>query len=181
MKYDLTKAPAVSGTLNYIMCLRGCKSDEHRPAELEKRRQYQSPQQQIPRKIATQSPRLGPNRSSGASQPKQGQGSTGLKLRRCWNCGETRHVAYNCLKPKKESPGHKNYKPTSTKIVSSTEPRIPQEVPDDPLQYLLSDPGDPGDVRQVRVQDSESKPQRARVVVGGVLCWESSALQLMLP
>lgn len=76
-------------------------------------------------------------------------------------------MAYNCPKPKKESMGKLDHK-SSAKMVSSVETRIPQEVLDDPLQYLLSDPEDSSDIRQVRVQDYGSKPQKAKVVIGGV-------------
>ena len=77
-------------------------------------------------------------------------------------------MAYNCPKPKKESAGKSNQK-VSTKMVSSTESELSQEILDDPLRYLLSDSEeDSGDVRQVRIQDHGSKPRRAKVVVGGV-------------
>ena len=52
-------------------------------------------------------------------------------------------------------------------MVSSTETRIPQEILDDPLQYLLPDPEDSSDVRQVKIQDQESKPQRAKAYAKG--------------
>ena len=77
-------------------------------------------------------------------------------------------MAYNCPKPKKESTGRSNHKPVSTKMVSSTEVEVSKEILDDPLQYLLSDSDDSSDVRQVRIQDQGSKPQKAEVVVGGV-------------
>lgn len=49
--------------------------------------------------------------------------------------------------------------------MSSTEIEISREILDDPLQY---DSDDSSDVRQVRIQDQGSKPQKAKVVVGGV-------------
>ena len=74
-------------------------------------------------------------------------------------------MAYNCPKLKKEGTGRSNHKPVSTKMVSSTEFEISKKILDDPLQYLLSDSDD---ARQVRIQDQGSKPQKAKVVVGGV-------------
>ena len=56
-------------------------------------------------------------------------------------------MVYNCPKPKKESTGRSNYKPVSTKMVSSIEIEISKEILDNPLQYLLSDSDDLSDVR----------------------------------
>ena len=54
-------------------------------------------------------------------------------------------------------------------MVSSAETTtLSPEILDDPLQYLLSDSEDTSEVRQVRIQDEGSKPQRANVIVGGV-------------
>ena len=43
LKYELMKAPAVSGALDYHTLCVAAKSEERRLAELQKRRQYQSP------------------------------------------------------------------------------------------------------------------------------------------
>ena len=53
-------------------------------------------------------------------------------------------------------------------MVNSTETKISEEILDDPLQYLLSDSDDASDVRQVQIQDQGSRPQKVKVVVGGV-------------
>ena len=53
-------------------------------------------------------------------------------------------------------------------MVSSIEIEILKEIMDDPLQYLLSESDDLSYVRHVRIQDQRSKPQKAKVVVGGV-------------
>ena len=181
LKYDLMKAPAVSGALNYQALCVAAKSEERRLDELQKRKHYQSPQLRGTKK-ATNQPQVSTagsqlkqgqshNRSTGPSQSKQGQSagsSTDSRPRKCWNCEETGHMAFNCPKPKKESTGRSNHRPVSTKMVSSTEIEISKEILDDPLQYLLSDSYDSSDVRQVRIQDQGSKPQKAEVVVGGV-------------
>ena len=178
LKYDLMKAPAVSGALNYQALCVAAKSEERRLAELQKRRQYQSPQLRGPKKAppgptGTNQPKQGQshNRSTGANQPRQGQStnsSSDAKTRKCWNCEETGHMVYNCPRPKKESTGRSSHKQVSTKMVSSAETGISPEILDDPLQYLLSDLDDSSDVRQVRIQDQGSKPPKAKVVVGGV-------------
>ena len=43
LKYDLMKAPTVSGALDFRALFVGAKSEERRLAELQKRRQYHSP------------------------------------------------------------------------------------------------------------------------------------------
>ena len=53
-------------------------------------------------------------------------------------------------------------------MVSSIEIEILKEIMDDPLLYLLSESDDLSYVRHVRIQDQGSKPQKAKVVVGGV-------------
>lgn len=181
LKYELMKAPAVSGALDYHAFCVAAKSEERRLAELQKRRQYQSPQSrdtkratgppQTPTGGSQPRPGQRQTRSSGVSQSRQGQStgsSSDARLRKCWNCDETGHIAYNCPKPKKESTGRSSNRPVSTKMVSSARTEISQEILDDPLRYLMSDSDDSSDVRQVRIQDQGSKPQKARVSVGGV-------------
>ena len=181
LKYELMKAPSVSGALSYQALCVAAKSEERRLAELRKRKQYQSPQ---PKQTTSQpqvssggsrfKPGQRSGRSSGASQSKQGKGDNSSASidpgsRKCWNCNETGHMAYNCPKPRRESTGRSNHKPASTKMVSSAETTtLSPEILDDPLQYLLSDSEDTSEVRQVRIQDEGSKPQRANVTVGGV-------------
>ena len=147
LRYDLMKAQAVSGALNYQALCVAAKSEGRRLDELQKRKCYRSPQLRGTKKatnqpqISTAGSQLKPgqrhNRSSGPSQSKQGQ-SADSRMRKCWNCEETGHMAYNCPKPKKESTGRSNHKPVSTKMVSSTEIEILKEILDNPLQYLLS-------------------------------------------
>ena len=114
LKYDLMKALAVSGALNYQALCVAAKSEERRLAELQKRKYYQLPQLRGTKKeinqpqVSTPGSQLKPgqshNRSTGASQFKQGQSaasSTDSRSRKCWNCEETGHMAYNCPKPKR--------------------------------------------------------------------------------
>ena len=116
---------AVSGAFNYQALGVTAKSEERRLDELQKRKYYQSPQLQGTKKatnqpqISTAGSQLKPgqshNRSSGPSQSKQGQSagsSTDSSMRKCWNCEEIGHMAYNCPKPKKESAGRSNHKPS---------------------------------------------------------------------
>ena len=181
LKYDLMKAPAVSGALNYQALCVAAKSEERRLAELQKRKQYQSPLSRDTKRVPSQSttptgvsqhrPGQRLTRSSGVSHSRQGQtnsSSSNSGPRRCWNCDETGHMAHNCPKPKRESTGRSSNRPASTKMVTSAGTEISQEILDDPLRYLMSDSDDSSDVRQVRIQDQGSKPQKVRVTVGGV-------------
>ena len=108
--------------------------NSRRLAELQKRRQYQSPQLRGTERATNQ-----PQVSAADGQPQQGQSAGGSnntesRTRKCWNCNETGHMAYNCPKPKKESAGRSSHKPVSTKMASSTETKISEEILDDPLQ-----------------------------------------------
>ena len=96
LKYDLIKAPAVSGALNYQALCVAAKSEERRLAELQKRKYYQVPQLRGTKKttnqpqVSTPGSQLKPgqshNRSTGASQSKQGQSAasnTDSRSRKC--------------------------------------------------------------------------------------------------
>ena len=171
---------AVSDALNYQALCVAAKSEERKLDELQKRKHYQSPQLRGTKKatnqpqISTAGSQLKPgqscNRSSGPSQSKQGQSagsSTDSRTRKCWNCEENGHMAYNCPKLKRAL-ADQTTSQVSTKMVSSIEIEILKEIMDDPLLYLLSESDDLSYVRHVRIQDQGSKPQKAKVVVGGV-------------
>ena len=66
----------------------------------------------------------------------------------------------DCSKPKHESMGHSE-QVTSTRSVKNT-------TRDNPMNYLLSDSDDEhSDVKMICVVDQGSRPQRAKVIVGG--------------
>ena len=120
---------------------------ERRLAELHKRRQYSltSPHgnsKKIP---------------SNDSHPKVTKPRPEGKTKKCWNCDRVGHMAYNCPQPKRESHGKPNPR-GNAKMVSSN-------IMDDPVNYLLSDSDESG---EVRVQDHGSAPRRAKVSVEGV-------------
>ena len=80
---------------------------------------------------------------------------------KCWNCDTTRHLAKDCLKPKRESMG-RSAPPTSARAIKSDDR-------DNPMIYLFSDSeDDDAEVRMARVVDQGSRSQSAKVVVGGV-------------
>ena len=166
LAYVLMQGPAVSGASDYKTLCVAAKNEERRLAELKKRQQYlqagASPptsqstssqpttSQPFKRPPSTKQFTRGSTPRKPTTNPTQGGGDP----RACYNCGRTGHLAKDCRAPKKESTGHTDKKPASTKVVQST----PRE---DPLEYLLSSESDSdehSEVRQVRVHDQGSKP-----------------------
>ena len=122
LRYELMKAPAVSGSHSYHELCLAARNEEKRVAELAKRRQYQKtkwehpdrpapvfheygrvnndryipnryPQEPVP--VPTQDQ---PARSSGpvTSQDRWNQGQ-GSGARRCYKCNQTGHFARECV------------------------------------------------------------------------------------
>ena len=137
---------------------------------MKKRRQYRPDSarslRRTPGHFETDSWRSQPSKETSAPRDKAEP-----KERTCWNCGKTGHFADKCRAPKTESTGRFSKKaPISAKRVQSGQPQSTTEGQDDPRHYLLSDSddSDAAEVRQVRVLDRGSKPQRARVLLAGV-------------
>ena len=174
------KAPAVSGALNYQALCVAAKSEERRLDKLQKRKHYQPPQLRGTKKatnqpqISTAGSQLKPgqshNRSSGPSQSKQGQSAAVLTQGRRSAGIVRKSEIWRTIAPnqRKRALADQTTNQVSTKMVSSIEIEILKEIMDDPLQYLLSESDDLSYVRHVRIQDQGSKPQKAKVVVGGV-------------
>ena len=179
LRYDLMKAPAVSGALNFQALGVAAKSKERRLDKLQKRKRYQSPQLQGTKltslkflllvanssrnRATTEVPNpVSPNRDRVlAAVLTQGQGSAGIVRK---------SDIWHTIAPsrRKRALADQTTNQVSTKMVSSIEIEILKEIMDDPLQYLLSDSDNLSYVRHVRIQDQGSKPQKAKVVVGGV-------------
>ena len=87
--------------------------------------------------------------------------STTRRQVKCWNCNRNGHLAKDCPKPKRESTGHPK-QTTSTRTVKS-------DTRDNPMNYLLFDSDvEHSDVNMIHVVDQGSRPQRDKVIVGGV-------------
>ena len=159
------KAPAVSGALNYQALCVAAKSEERRLDKLQKRKHYQPPQL-----LVANSSQDRATTSSGPSQSKQGQSAAVLTQGRRSAGIVRKSEIWRTIAPnqRKRALADQTTNQVSTKMVSSIEIEILKEIMDDPLQYLLSESDDLSYVRHVRIQDQGSKPQKAKVVVGGV-------------
>ena len=169
LQHHLMEAPAVSGASTYAMLCQAAKTEERRQAELKKRRQYQSDHvDRSSKKTPNQSQPAGSKPPQQPSNPNAAKPPDKKKIK-CWNYDRTGHIAANCRRPKKESPGRPSEKKSGGKV------DMVQSGPtkDDPMQYLLSDDSDDNstEVRQVRLHDRGSKSQCVRVVVQGVLMY----------
>ena len=152
LRYEILKAPAVSGAQSYKELCLAAKNEEKRQAELRKRAQYQSKQ-----------PKKPPGLPSSTPPPKVAPG-----IRRCYGCGKTGHLARDCKEQKRESCGKPKgsaASPPKAKLVVSEDTRQSSE---NPMDYLLSSDSGDGDVCVVRVRDKGSRQRCANVEVQGV-------------
>ena len=176
--YNILKAPAVSGAQSYRELCLAAKNEEKRQAELEKRVHYRrgDPNRQVrkpavPPAISNLTPSVSistpsslPSLSTSSSNPSR----VSPGVRRCYNCGNTGHLARDCKEPKKESPGKpKGFAkpPPKANLVVSVDAH---ETPEDALDYLFSSDSEEGDVCLVRVHDKGSRQRCADVEVQGV-------------
>ena len=142
LKYDIMKAPSVSGAQTYKQLCLVAKNEEKRLAELRKGQHYGTPQ---------------------ATTPNPAQGSD----KRCYVCNKAGHLAWDCKASKSESRGRPvstSTRPLNTRTVqthqgaetSVTSPGL------NPIDFLFSDSSDSdndGEVRVVRVNDGGSRPR----------------------
>ena len=186
LEYELMKAPAVSGAQGYKQLCLAARNEEKRLADLKKRRQFMKPQVITSQSTETQgnpklqySPHTG---SSGARSPASSESN-----KRCYKCNMVGHIARDCRVPRTESRGQEtdrrwsNWKksvPGTTKQISTfgevqsggndTGPSSTPYGKQTAYTYLhSSDSEDADGVRQVRVVDKGSQPQRARVLQEG--------------
>ena len=151
LKYDIMKAPSVSGAQTYKQLCLAAKNEEKRLAEL-KRQHYSTPQ---------------------ATTPNPAQGGD----KKCYVCNKAGHLARDCKASKSESRGRPVS--TSTKPVNTTSVQTHQGAETsvtspgglNPMDFLFSassDSDDGGEVRAVRVDDGESRPRCMRLQIQGV-------------
>lgn len=156
LKYSIVKSPSVSGCQSYKELCMAAKNEEKRMAGLLRRQQYQ---------------RGGGSRESSSKQKVQSDKSDKSQLtskvtsgaqfkpvRKCYECGSTEHLSWNCKKSKHKKESSGQPKKTNTKMVKAD---------DDPLSFLCSDSEEEG-VRLVRVEDRGSRPRTVTVDLQGV-------------
>lgn len=163
LRYDIMKAPAVSGAQSYETLCVAAKSEERRLAELRKRQQYRKASSQWSQPLSGGKRPSDPKSST--EKPPIPKGNT-----KCDNCGKIGHVAAKCWSKKSESQGRtpipRRDSKSATKQVHTAREDPPSRAPKkvDPLDLLLSD-SEEETVRLVRLTDKGSVPQEGAIQV----------------
>ncbi len=180
LRYEIMKAPAVSGSQGYKELCLASRNEEKRLAELAKRRQFSK----TPRSLAVKAqqndqslkntPVQKPPSDSSGSQKQQLRGENrSVTQRRCYSCGGTGHISRDCPSRQDGNASPQRPRTAGTKQVSTTSPGTPQLPSPTPqlLTQLLSssDSGSESEgVRLVRVNDGGSRQRYAEVIMEGV-------------
>ena len=184
LKYELMESPAVSGAQGYKALCLAVRNEEKRLADLRKRRQLLKPWPN------ESSENLKPRYTLYTENPDAKNMTSYDSARRCYNCSKVGHLAKDCRAPRTESRGQETgrrwsngagYKKSTSggaKRVSTSdqtrsgdevvEPQASQEEANVNSCLYSSDSEETGGVRQVRVIDKGSHPQRAEVLLEGV-------------
>ena len=159
LRYELMRAPSVSGAQNYNeLCV--AAKNEKRLAELRKRHQYLKT---IPQSELDQSEM---NKSQLMRRPFPGKKDSGTSLRKCWNCGSTKHLKYQCPQP--EESGGRSKPPSANLVQSGDNQEELHQGSNNPLDFLYSSDSDDSSVNLIRVEDQGSAPRCVRVELQGV-------------
>ena len=167
LRYELMRAPAVSGSVKYQELCVAAKNEEKRLAELRKRQQYSKPGHQAEkakpsgdtqRNVRSSTPGMRATATTSTDKPTE--------ARKCHYCKKTGHVIRDCRK-KKSDDARRNQQPMA-KQVTTGDPSQPQGSPNPYDLLFSSDSEDEEVVKQIVVTDKGSKAQHARVSIQGV-------------
>ena len=184
LRYELMKAPAVSGSSQYLELCTAAKNKEKRLADLKKRQQYATGRQHgnsKPKPVSEQ--KFSPNNGAGHG------GKPWVEQRRCFYCKKVGHMIDECHRRKsaernratQNKPGAKQVKSSeevevdskpSTEAEASQQSNVEEEVnlmeelPTDLMDLMYSSSGE--EVREIRVSDEGSRSHYARVLINGV-------------
>lgn len=163
LRYELMRAPAVSGSVRYQKLCVAAKNEKWL-AELRKRQQYsKSGQQAKPsgdtqKHIQSSTPGAKPTATTSTDKPTEAW--------KCHYCKRTGRLIWECRK--KNDDARRNQQQPVMKQVTTGAPSQPQDSPDPYDLLFSSDSEDEDVVKQIVVTDKGSKAQYACVSVQGV-------------
>ena len=179
LRYEIMKAPAVSGAQTYSRLCLASRNKEKRLLELKKRLQYQQTSAFKSRHARTpNTPSASTaNKARDTQSPQDSPKGNNSESKKCYICGKAGHLQRNCRQRNRRQdsnsqagqPVEQGTNRSRTNMIRSRGERAESPHKEDPYMFLLSDSEEEDNtVSLVRVQDGGSKSQAAQVEVAGV-------------